>query len=265
MPEIKLNCLAVPSDSVGNHTTAFRGIELNSDKVIASVNAEGVLQSVDRTGVDSDEQDLGLSEEALKILENEEVNGRNFLKTTSKDFENMTQNDLKEVLAKHGVDGNGIGTIRQFSPTTYPLKDDDEELLQCVRELKRRLGNMGTVLADSNEDMRFRRKHRTCRFRNQGPRGINLYHGRKVVQRGHGFRFQCESALQEWYFILFASDGISCTSKNPLNIRFSESALKEGLEEEKELHKNVKRVMEVIVGLLKDRVDVEREPDRALA
>ncbi|CAB4416911.1 unnamed protein product [Rhizophagus irregularis] len=142
-------------------------------------------------------------------------------------------------------------TIRQFSPTTYPLKDDDEELLQCVRELKRRLGNMGTVLSDSNEAMRceyisailhaspqkrtylgppvrsrWRRKHRTCRFRNQGPRGINLYHGRKVVQRG-------------------------------LPI---ESALKEGSEEEKELHKNVKRVMEVIVGLLKDRVDVEREP-----
>jgi len=36
--------------------------------------------------------------------------------------------------------------------------------------------------------------------------------------------------------------------------------LKEGSEEEKELHKNVKRVMEVIVGLLKDRVDVEKEP-----
>ena len=64
----------------------------------------------------------------------------------------------------------------------------------------------------------------------------------------------------EWYFILFASDGISCTSKNPLNIRFTESALEEGSEEEKELCKNVKRVMEVIVGLLKDRVDVEKEP-----
>ena len=64
----------------------------------------------------------------------------------------------------------------------------------------------------------------------------------------------------EWYFILFALDGISCTSKNPLNIRFTESALKEGSEEEKELCKNVKRVMEVIVGLLKDRVDVEKGP-----
>ena len=64
----------------------------------------------------------------------------------------------------------------------------------------------------------------------------------------------------EWYFILFASNGISCTSKNPLNIRFTESALKENLEEEKELRKNVKQVMEVIVGLLKDRVDIEKEP-----
>ena len=92
---------------------------------------------------------------------------------------------------------------------------------------------------------------------------------------------QCESALQvnknksqakhletsttismdrhNWYFILFASNGISCTSKNSLNIHFTESALKEGSEEEKELCKNVKRIIKVIVGLLKDRVDVERK------
>jgi hypothetical protein len=60
----------------------------------------------------------------------------------------------------------------------------------------------------------------------------------------------------EWYFILFASDGISCTSKNPL---ITESALKEN-SEERELRKNVKQVMEAIVGLLKYRVDIEKEP-----
>ena len=53
--------------------------------------------------------------------------------------------------------------------------------------------------------------------------------------------------------------GISCTSKNPLNIRFTESALKEDSEEE-ELCKNVKQVMEIIVELLKDRVDFDKEP-----
>ena len=38
--------------------------------------------------------------------------------------------------------------------------------------------------------------------------------------------------------------------------------MKEGSEEEKDLCKNVKRVMEVIVGLLKDRLEsVDEEPE----
>ncbi|GBC46976.1 hypothetical protein GLOIN_2v1789471 [Rhizophagus irregularis DAOM 181602=DAOM 197198] len=65
-----------------------------------------------------------------------------------------TLKDLKEVLAKYGIDGNGIGAIRQFPQKTYTLEDNDEELIQCVKEIKRRLGNMGTLLADSNEAMR---------------------------------------------------------------------------------------------------------------
>ncbi|CAG8776164.1 15178_t:CDS:1, partial [Funneliformis caledonium] len=74
---------------------------------------------------------------------------------------------------------------------------------------------------------------------------------------------QCFTTASEWYFILFTSDGISSTSKDPLNIRFSEFALKEGSEKEKDLRKNVKRVMEVIVGLLKNRLEcVDEEPDR---
>lgn len=64
----------------------------------------------------------------------------------------------------------------------------------------------------------------------------------------------------QWYFLLYSSDWISCTSRNPLSIQLVKSALKEGSEEEKELYKNVKRVMETIVGLLKDRVDVENRP-----
>jgi hypothetical protein len=53
----------------------------------------------------------------------------------------------------------------------------------------------------------------------------------------------------------------NCTSKDLFNIQFSEHALKEGSDEEKDLRKNVKRVMEVIVGLLKDRVEVDDSPD----
>ncbi|RIA86461.1 hypothetical protein C1645_829226 [Glomus cerebriforme] len=65
-----------------------------------------------------------------------------------------TYRSLKEVLTKYGIDGNGIGTIRQFLPPTYKLEDDDEELVQCIKEIKRRLGNMGSILADSNEAIR---------------------------------------------------------------------------------------------------------------
>ena len=42
--------------------------------------------------------------------------------------------------------------------------------------------------------------------------------------------------------------------------RFVKSALKKDSEEEKKFHKNVKREMNVIVGLLRVRVDVEKEP-----
>ncbi|CAG8685750.1 17034_t:CDS:2, partial [Funneliformis caledonium] len=62
---------------------------------------------------------------------------------------------LKEVLKKYDIDGNGIAMIRQFPSVTYKLEDEEEELQQCIKEIKRRLGNMGTLLADSNEAMRY--------------------------------------------------------------------------------------------------------------
>lgn len=64
----------------------------------------------------------------------------------------------------------------------------------------------------------------------------------------------------EWYFILYISKKISCTSKCPLYIPLVESALKEDSVNEKKLCDGVKQVIEVIVGLLKDRVEVEKEP-----
>ncbi|PKC54629.1 hypothetical protein RhiirA1_476941 [Rhizophagus irregularis] len=137
------------------------------------------------------EEDLKLDDDYLEIIRKEKVNGRDFFKLTKEKLAKeckerkkcsfssyKTLKDLKEVLAKYGIDGNGIGAIRQFPPSessqlinyyfmnyyvserafffleTYTLEDNDEELIQCVKEIKRRLGNMGTLLADSNEAMR---------------------------------------------------------------------------------------------------------------
>jgi hypothetical protein len=85
------------------------------------------------------EQVLGLSETALKILEDKEVNGHTFLKLTNEklrsygmkggpaiviaDFAKKckklyrTKKDLKEVLEKHGVEDGRIMDIPQFTPS----------------------------------------------------------------------------------------------------------------------------------------------------
>ncbi|PKY61439.1 hypothetical protein RhiirA4_486417, partial [Rhizophagus irregularis] len=75
----------------------------------------------------------------------------------------------------------------------------------------------------------------------------------------YDYLFRIMITATEWHFLLYTPDGLSCTSRNPLNIRFVESALEEGSEDEKKLCKNVKWVMEVIVGLLREWVDVEKE------
>ena len=67
-------------------------------------------------------------------------------------------------------------------------------------------------------------------------------------------------SLQEWYFLLYITGGIFCTSDIEYHINLTKAAATE--ENESELRKYVKRVMEVIIGLLKDRVEVEKEPTK---
>src|SRR5688572_20833212 len=59
----------------------------------------------------------------------------------------------------------------------------------------------------------------------------------------------------DWYFILHSTESIYSMSRTEYQILLTEDALKD----DTELRKNVKRVLEVIVGLLKDRaVDSEK-------
>ncbi|RIB28404.1 hypothetical protein C2G38_2137362 [Gigaspora rosea] len=61
----------------------------------------------------------------------------------------------------------------------------------------------------------------------------------------------------DWYFILYTTEGIYCSSETEYHISLTKSALKD----DADLKKYVKRVMETIVGLLKDRIMVEKAPD----
>jgi len=60
----------------------------------------------------------------------------------------------------------------------------------------------------------------------------------------------------DWYFILHSTEAIYCTSKTEYRISLTEDALKDSTD----LRKNVRRILEVIVGLLKDRVTASEEP-----
>ena len=60
----------------------------------------------------------------------------------------------------------------------------------------------------------------------------------------------------DWYFILHSTEAIYCTSMTEYRISLTLDAL----EDLTELHKSVKRILEVIVGLLKDRMEASDEP-----
>ena len=61
----------------------------------------------------------------------------------------------------------------------------------------------------------------------------------------------------EWHFIIYTPDGIYSTSGSEYQINLTKSAVKENPEL---LRSNVKRVIGIIVGLLKDRVSVDSSP-----
>ena len=80
---------------------------------------------------------------------------------------------------------------------------------------------------------------------------------RRAGREGLDYVYGIVTTATDWIFIRFASDGISCTNESFFTIQFLKSALEADSEAEKKLCKNVRQVVEVIVGLLKDRVNLE--------
>ena len=109
-------------------------------------------------------QNLGLSETAIKNLENEEVNSGDFLDFTEQKFQDCglkvgpasrlvkfakeckekklksfssykTKKDLKEVLVRYGAEDGRITDLRQFSPKPYNIDDKNEALVHCLKDI----------------------------------------------------------------------------------------------------------------------------------
>ncbi|CAJ0927222.1 14041_t:CDS:2 [Entrophospora sp. SA101] len=78
----------------------------------------------------------------------------------------------------------------------------------------------------------------------------------EVFESEYEYVYGIVTTATDWYFILHSTEAIYCTSKTEYRISLTEDAL----DDDTDLCKYVKRILEVIVGLLKDRVSVSNEP-----
>ncbi|GBC00166.1 hypothetical protein RclHR1_37700001 [Rhizophagus clarus] len=72
----------------------------------------------------------------------------------------------------------------------------------------------------------------------------------------YDYVYSIVSTGTDWYFILHSTEGIYNTSRTEYQISLTEDALKD----DTKLRKSVKRILEVIIGLLKDRAISSEEP-----
>ncbi|PKK58537.1 hypothetical protein RhiirC2_763360 [Rhizophagus irregularis] len=126
------------------------------------------------------QENLGLNEPAIKILENEEVNGLDFFDLTEEKLERhgmkmgpatrlvkfakeckdkklrafSTYRSLKEVLAEYNLVSEGTEVIPLFTPQIHEIPDENKHLELCMADIKLRLKSYGTLVITSLESMR---------------------------------------------------------------------------------------------------------------
>ncbi|CAG8726807.1 41796_t:CDS:2, partial [Gigaspora margarita] len=208
-------------------------------------------------------------------------------------FSLKTLDDLKEMLRKNKVNREDITSIKQFTPVFKEINDDDDKAFcYCMDDIILKLSNMETM-TNANETTRCEFisaiLHASIAIaKNLTFQDIFIVLQKDISGKPHNIKIgytqnlaQLESTFQmnkkkwtadqafgndyfnyiygivtsgtEWHFIIYTPDGIFCTSNSEYQINLSKSGIKENLDL---LRSNVKRVIDIIVGLLKDRVSV---------
>ena len=70
------------------------------------------------------------------------------------------------------------------------------------------------------------------------------------------------TSARDWNFLLYSPGEISQASELPLAIEFNKKALYKDSEEYQMLRSGVKKVLEMVIGMIIDRACAEEEPDR---
>ncbi|RHZ80755.1 hypothetical protein Glove_132g73 [Diversispora epigaea] len=73
----------------------------------------------------------------------------------------------------------------------------------------------------------------------------------QAFENDEDYLYGIVSTATEWHFIKLATEGLYCTSKSEYRINLSKTALKKDIDS---IRKDVKKVIGVVVGLLRDRI-----------
>ncbi|PKC59353.1 hypothetical protein RhiirA1_469581 [Rhizophagus irregularis] len=246
--------------------------------VVKDFNTEELIDYLGR-------KDLKLNEDDIKILRKEKISGLAFLELTEEKFcsigftldrqqylqkfiEGLSQklqnysllktlNNLKKMLHKNKVNGEDITNFKQFTPVFEEINDDDKAFKHCIEDIILKLLNVETM-TDTNEDVSS--KDVTGRVDyviksledllciTEGKlRNIKIGYAQNLAQLESAFqtnkkKWTADQAFGNDYFDYIY--GIM-TMENP-----------------DLLQNDVKRVIGIIVGLLKDKVSVNSSPTR---
>ncbi|RIA86005.1 hypothetical protein C1645_829930 [Glomus cerebriforme] len=183
--------------------------------------------------------------------EMQKIIGREFLKMMKKDFTDIalkarpalrladftkkckdkklkafsSYKSLKEVLKKYDIDSNGMDTIPLFSLQTHEIKDFNKHFEHYVKNILFRIKHYGLLVLDNLKSM------------------CNEY---------------VSTILYTVLHIAGNDTGeISQASEVPVTIEFNKKALNKESEEYKLLCNGVKKILNVVVSLLKDKTCAE--------
>jgi hypothetical protein len=73
------------------------------------------------------------------------------------------------------------------------------------------------------------------------------------------------TSARDWHFLLYSPGEISQASEVPVTIEFNKKALNKSSNTYRSLRSAVKEVLEIIIGLLKDRACAEDSPSKKKA
>ncbi|RGB33696.1 hypothetical protein C1646_815846 [Rhizophagus diaphanus] len=205
-----------------------------------------------------------------------------------------TKKDLSEVLRKYGIDSNDIKKIPPIVPELVEIDGADKHFRYCITEIKRKMCIIGSAKS-SNEAVRcsyieaillsaiyivkditrqrisLEPQFEVVGKQNQEVLGItqnvmqlgSSYHTNKRKRKASeafdddfDYLYGIVTTATDWYFIMYTPERIYCT-KADYHIDLTEDIL----DDDTKLCQGVKEVMGVIVGLSKDRVEVDDAPD----